>query len=94
MKTEARDLAIVIEFEQKDWQNGLARHMMSRIKQLPYTSRKYNGEEKSWHIMPTQKNRKMLLDTYEQWEANLPYHWDSKEDEEADDIKDFLEQFN
>ena len=94
MKTEARDLAIVIEFEQGDWRNGLARHMMKRIKELPYSSRKYNGEEKTWHIMPTQKNRKMLLDSYEEWELTLPYHWDEKEEEDSTDVKDFLEQFN
>lgn len=94
MKTEARDLAIVIEFEPNDWKNGLARHMMSRIKALPYSSRKYNSEEKTWHVMPTHKNRQMLMDTYEEWELNLPYHWDTAEDERGEDITDFLEQFN
>lgn len=94
MVTEARDLAIVIAFEQKDWQNGLARHMMSRIKALPYSSRKYNSEEKTWHIMPTQKNRKMLMDTYVEWEMMQPYSWDSAEDIDSSDVSDFLEQFN
>ena len=91
MKTEARDLAIVIE---NDWRNGLARHMMDRIKKLPYATRKYNGEEKSWHVMPTQKNRKILMESYEEWEANLPYHWDTEEDIKGEDITEFLEQFN
>ena len=92
MKTEARDLAIVVEFEQKDWLNGLARYMINGIKSLPYSSRKYNSEEKTWHIMPTQNNRQFLLETYTEWEMLQPYNWDSSEDQS--DVDEFLEQFN
>lgn len=92
MITEAKNLAIVIEFEPHDWKNGLARHMLSGIKQLPYNARRYNDTDKTWHITPTQKNRQLLLECYNDWELNQPYSWDSAEDEP--EINAFLEQFN
>ncbi len=91
MKTEARDLAIVIEFEEKDWQNGLARYMISGMKRMPYGMRKYHNEDKTWHILPTAKARNTLLELYSDWEKSLPYHWTESEEY---DIQDFLEQFN
>ena len=92
MITEAKELSIVIEFEQDDWRNGLARHMMDGIKKLPYLTRKYSGEDKKWYISATQRNRRSLQIMYEDWEDNLPFHWKSEKDQEY--VEEFLEQFN
>ena len=72
MKLSQDDFFYTFTFQKDDWNTNLARVMMNAIKALPKKEHSYQPITKQWKVSVSDENKKVINDTYANWEKIQP----------------------